>query len=838
MIAELQDVLHTLRDQVGGKAWNLARLQHYGFPVPRSWVLLSQSYETLIESSPASPYLRSQEQLPKETLQEIRSYLKSQTCPNTLWKKLQDVTRPGNALAVRSSASTEDGTVSSFAGVHTSVLGVVGPEQTWSAIKECFCSLWTERAQSYRLKMGFSHAQVSCAILICIMVEAQSSGVAFTCEPVTGQRDCLRIDAVKGLGDNLVSGHINPQKSLVSFQEGKLEVTESDDTSVLDEEKLLRLARLAIRVHWALGEGSQAQDIEWSYDGKGFIILQTRPVTRLVRSTYHQISTHPIIWSNANLKDIVPGIHPTMGWNLTQGTIRSIGFASIEAVGHEVPRGMEFTRRIQGRAYLDMTALQWALYDAFGVSPSQTIREMGGQLPTIRVSQKGSFFGIQGLRRLVNRGKLAVKILKAYRQLRPAINKLEEVSRKAMTWPLESLSQRELLTKLYFLRDALNEFGHLYQFLNVGASITVDHLSMALRILSPRLAPQLLALALQGSKNMVSAAHGKRLWDLATIARQDPEALSYLRISAPQTSWRDLSKNSPFRIAFQEYLDEFGHRGVYELKLENPRWNEDPSYLLEQIRSMLDSPPPLRDKATAKHTEHWALRCLAWPSRLTRKTLISRERGKSALVTCLEPTRRIYLEIGQRLQAESVLEAPQDLFHWCWMDLESYLLDEWTGEGSKTLVSDRKKRIEIWESEEEPPDFLILDSQGRPAEWDSQKILAREIANSAESGQLQGIGVSAGRVTAVARVIHHPRDGLRLKTGEILVAPSTDPGWTPLFVRASGLITEVGGHLSHGSILAREYGLPAVVGVPNLLSELEDGQVVTVDGESGSITTA
>lgn len=237
----------------------------------------------------------------------------------------------------------------------------------------------------------------------------------------------------------------------------------------------------------------------------------------------------------------------------------------------------------------------------------------------------------------------------------------------------------------------------------------------------------------------------------------------------------------------------------------------------------------------------WVRPVARWLAANARASAARREAGKSALAALYEPVRMLALEIGRRLAAAGVLDASEDVFHLCWADLQAYLGGEWDGAGARVLVADRKGRREAWLAEE-ADDWYVLDAEGRSAHLPAAAAPAAGAAvpvpedlRDRQGTRLAGVGVAAGRAAGRARIVRHPEHGHRLVRGEILIAPSTDPGWTPLFLRAAGVVMEIGGYLSHGAIVAREYGIPAVVNIPGLLGTVTDGQPVTMDGDSGWI---
>ena len=281
--------------------------------------------------------------------------------------------------------------------------------------------------------------------------------------------------------------------------------------------------------------------------------------------------------------------------------------------------------------------------------------------------------------------------------------------------------------------------------------------------------------------------------------------------------WENLLPDaSAFKQRFREFLKEYGHRAVYELDLTNPRWRDDPSYLLEYVRGILDTADLKKFKtkqrlqaekirqqvnSTVPFYRIWKIN---WLIRQAIRGEELREKGKSELVRQSGPLRALALDIGRRLKERGILEDSTDVFYCSFLDVLSILLGYWNGQGLKALVADRKERhTELQKLD--PPDLII----------DERAHFIDPISVSA-GGQIIGIGVASGRVEGKAKLLFRPEDGL--EQGEVLVAPSTDPGWTSLFLKAAGIIMETGGFLSHGAIVAREYGIPAVVNIPGVMN--------------------
>jgi len=325
--------------------------------------------------------------------------------------------------------------------------------------------------------------------------------------------------------------------------------------------------------------------------------------------------------------------------------------------------------------------------------------------------------------------------------------------------------------------------------------------------------------------------------EMADIARGDEAARRFLG-QEPFTPVRweeELPEESPFKQALRAFLAEFGHRGIYESEIANPRWREDPSYILNVVRSTFQTATLAKVRAGQKEKSASVRREIERRAPLHGRLVVRywlgqavagaglRELGRGMLVKLSGLGRRMLLDVGQRLANRGILVEPNDIFHCTRREVFSLLQGEWDGRGLAVLISERKILREDMEAQS-PPD-LIIDEVPQfvaPRNLDGGKVLT-------------GIGVAAGTACGPAKILMTPHQGEKLAYGDVLVAPSTDPAWTPLFLRASAIVMETGGICSHGAIVAREYGIPAVVNVPGVLKVLNDGQQVTVDGDGGTV---
>lgn len=873
------EALNAGTDAAGGKGWNLARLARYGFKVPMGRVLAARIYKEFLEYNGLEELINKishsiANKNPADIeddgrLVQLREQISNGSIPSLpareLTAELQRIGLLEEPVAVRSSAIAEDSEQASFAGIHASYLQVNGPDNILQAVKDCYASLWTPQAVVYRRKMEIPTDRVAMAVVVMEMVEARAAGVGFSCDPQTGHNNVLVINANFGLGESVVNGAVEPDTYYLdgnSFEprprvvskkigkkqgiirpgnQGNTEFVPQKNVSarqVLTDKQITGLGLLLQRVTEALGEGWRCQDVEWVFDGQQFILVQARPVTALLRSTFPILRDQPDIWSNGNYRDAVPMVLSPISRSFMQDTIDEILTASFEENGYRLPKGLQFSRFFKGRLYCNLSALQWAYFDSVGGLPRDTNFFWGGHQPEIRLKGQKPFQGVAGIKR-VWRGLRSFATISAYRRKASGINdRVTQAVAGITAHAFTKLENRELIDVFADLGAITKDFTRKFSFMAATGSLPV---AVLIRKLTPYFKDRALfvvnSLMVGGEAAIISADHGYRLVELAGIARNDEHAARFFGASTffPDT-WQDrLPEDSPFKRAFRDFLDAYGHRAIYELDLINPRWNEDQTYLLEIIRTNLYTSDLqiFRQGQREKYRKAWQQIEQKIPPgkhaaiqkfvKAAQTGAAIREETKSVLARIIQAYRSLALEIGGRLETCGLISEPADIFFCAWPELVAVLSGEWDGRGMEELVKARKAAKQEMESQAAPD--VILGEESK----------ATSQTATVTGNSLSGVAVAGGKASGTVRVINHPAEGRKLKPKEIMAAPSTDPGWTPLFLQAGGLIMETGGFLSHGAIVAREYGIPAVVNVPGVLGIVEDGMQVTVDGDEGKI---
>jgi len=844
LVLDWQEALTTSSTVCGGKGWNLAQLHHYGFDIPRGFILSATLYQELLSNH--DPYQGFKDgRLPEAVMQQIETALTQLGLNN-------------QPLAIRSSATLEDSNQASFAGIHESYLNVRGTTQIEQAILACYASLWSERAISYRHKMGITDDEIACAVVISELIEANASGIAFSCDPASGSTDLITINANFGLGESVVSGATTPDhysvhyhhqeiaakqlgkkdKQTIAVKQGTALVDQPGvaHRSVLNDTQISQLARLVLRVFHVLGHSEQHQDIEWLFDGERFLLTQARPVTALPTVTLPELTDQDEVWTAGNFRDAIPMVLPAMSSGFARYHIDNIMRHTVDGTGYTLPEGINFGRYFEGRFYCNATLMQWLWYDIAGLEPRVTNMNLGGHQEVMKIDLARHSSPAKTLKRLLGSLKFLRYVEQQKKRTPVLYAEIAMFIDSVMQRDFTTLSDEALLELYYEIDDRITDYD--------GPFITLTAASGAIfvivQILEKKLGNDAANVAntlLTGSAKITSAEQGYELMALAELVDEDNDAKAWFSSANYEPlQWREaLPDHSPFKQAFQHYLAEYGHRAVYEIDFTRPRWHEDPSYLLNTVKHSMSKHPLKRIKAQqAKQvTEAWQRidQLFPWATRKLLRYLAKRaaegagvrEMAKSTYVKFLTPMRALMLETGRRLAERGLIEQRNDIIHCHFTELVTIFKQEWDGASLRTIVEARKQYQAMLEKIT-PPDVIVNDAP---------KIVPQPI--TAEKHKLVGVAVAPGSATGPAHVAQTPEQGVNIPDGYVLVTPSTDPGWTPLFLNATALVMETGGYLSHGSIVAREYGIPAVVNVASAMSMLQAGEQLKVNGNEGTV---
>ncbi len=811
--------------RAGGKAANLGELLAAGLPVPDGFCVTTAAYRLA----------RGGTQVPESVAVAVRS----------AWAALAGAA-PDLPLAVRSSATSEDTRHASAAGQYETVLNVRGPDDLLAAVRRCWDSLHSGRAAAYRARRGQGGHDPAMAVLVQPMLAPQCAGVVFTADPLSGDRRRVVLEAVRGTADALVSGRGTPERLVLTRVGEVLERTASGPVC-LDDEWARRLVQLALRAERVFGV---PQDIEWALADGQFWLLQSRPIAKPPR-TRRSNAAAPVVWSNVNVGELLPDVVTPMAWSLLHMFVMQLFAPFFRLIGIDLRREPWFVR-IAGRVYANLS-----IFARFGRALPGARLELdvafGGHettRPEVSAALRASAADCGwGVRARVLAG-LPWLLLTFLRYCGPRSNErlVQKVTRRTdalVALELAGQSDRALLELLTTgIRDACRDANAL-----AAAAVGVT-LSQALFRLTRRwLEDDSGALAnrlLSGAGAMASADSALELWRLAEWGRAQPEVRQVLDSQAEfgqaQPALQATPAGREFLARWGEWNTRHGHHTFAELDVGRPRWSESPDYVLGLLRSYAaapadHTPPAVHARRDAERTRlvadcrlrlaGWRWRLLEYVMRRARRGLATRENFKSQAVRVVAVMRGALLEFGRRLVRRGVLAAPDDVFFFEVEELES-LLDGRLGSAAGARVAARRAECERYRALDPPPVIV-----GTLDEAQSRTPAAQPV--DGDSHVWRGLAVSPGRAAGPARVVLRPDGTDPVRPGEILVAPFTDPGWSVYFLTAAGLVVDMGGLLSHGSIVAREYGIPAVVNVGPATTRIRTGQWVEVDGDRGVV---
>jgi pyruvate,water dikinase len=823
---DLAQVSRSDHQRVGVKAANLASLLQAGFPVPDGRILTTDAF---VRSTQVGPAANSRGSTSNAGL-ELREALK------------RVVDELGQApLAVRSSGTAEDLADASFAGQYETVLRVSGLDALEAAVRRCWASARSERVAAYR----GSHrlGATGMAVLVQRMVDAHAAGVAFTANPVTGRRGEVVINAVRGLGDRLVSGEVSPDQWLVAGTEARCD---SSTEGAIGAEEARAIAELARRVEDHFG---QPQDIEWALaDGGQLHLLQARPISSLPEAPADpipiEVQIPPGFWLYDASHNPRPGYQIDL---LVFPLIRRSSQRWAAEFGYLFD-GLEFTE-IGMWPYQRMVPLggregpmppRWLMWLLVRTLPLLRHR-VRQAVEAVRSDKAGSF------------------VERWYEVWQPELN---GAIFRHLEVDLTGFSDSELARHVHSSRD-LVERGIQVHMLLFGA------VSMVLRELATTCADLLdwdlaRTIELVSGTSFKSTEPARRLNDLTRTAAGRPAIRALLEHPDPATVQRLRTVDPDFAASFSAYLDRYGHRAL-GYTLGEPTLAEMPWVLLGFIAGQLERDYEPQTAARFAGERRLAAaaaaraRLAGWPRDLDRfeRALERAERAypvreDNEFFTMSAPLavmRYAVLEVGRRLAERAVIAAAPDVMH---LDLEQALSALADGGDHRGLVG-RREGERAWaelhpgppfygKPPDGPPRLDFLSAAARPPMeailWGNDAIMAMGAPGGGDRGDsstLRGIPASAGEYTGPVRVVRNESQFGRIRPGDVLVCPITSPVWSVLFPSIGALVTDTGGVLSHPAIIAREYGIPAIVATGTATSRLADGDVVTVNGSTGTV---
>ncbi len=837
-VLDFQEIDQTQAAVVGGKGAHLGELSRIeGIRVPAGYCVTTDAFRRIMAEAPSIgdrlDRLASLRPDDREAIgalsAEIRRTLEGIAIPDDL---AAAITRPlarlgeQGAYAVRSSATAEDLPTASFAGQQDTYLNVVGPAAILQHVSRCWASLFTERAVTYRLRNGFDHRKVHMAVVVQKMVNPAAAGVLFTADPVTSNRKVASVEACFGLGEALVSGLVNPDVYKVRSGEVVAKTVETQEQPTLTDAQVVQLAQLGRRIEEHFG---RPQDIEWCLDDDGFHIVQSRPITTLFPIPGAGDEENRVYLSTGHQQMMTDAMKPL-----------GLSFWLLLTPAPMFEAG--------GRLFVDVTARL-----ASPASRAGFVEMVGKHDPLTRdaletVLERGDF-----IRPVPDDGPVGPPAggppaPPAPIETDPAIV-AELIGRNEAS--IATL-KRDIRTKsgsalLDFILEDIQELKRIlfdprsHQVFMSAIEATLWLNEQLLAWLGEKNPADTLT---QSVPNNVTSEMGLALLDVADVIRPHPDVVAALQHVEDEGFLDELVKlegGPEARDAIRAFLDKYGMRCVGEIDITKPRWSERPSALVPLILGNIKNFEPGagarrfeqgRQEAQEKEQELLErLRVLPdgeqkaeeVKAKIDRvRTFIGyREYPKYAWISRYFVYKRALLEEAERLVERQVLREKEDIFYLTFSELGAVVR---TNQVDDQLIRQRQDAFRSYEALT-PPRVLTSDGEGISGTYRRHDLPA---------GALAGLAVSAGTIEGRARVILDIAEA-DLAPGDILVTAYTDPSWTPLFVAIKGLVTEVGGLMTHGAVIAREYGLPAVVGVQQATRLIRDGQRIRVHGTDGYV---
>jgi len=856
-VLDFQEIDRTRVAAAGGKGAQLGELSRIeGVRVPPGFCVTTDAFRRIMAEAPSIDDLLDRlSRLQPDDREaigalsaEIRRTLEGIAVPGDLAAAVTGALArlgEGAPCAVRSSATAEDLPTASFAGQQDSYLNVVGPAAILRHVSRCWASLFTERAVTYRLRNGFDHRKVQMAVVVQRMVFPQAAGILFTADPVTGNRKLCLVEASFGLGEALVSGRVNADVYQVrdgevvartvgtkrlaihpvpggGTEERAIE-PERQARPALADAQVVRLARLGRRIEAHFG---RPQDIEWCLDGDDFQVVQSRPITTLFPIPAAGDGENYVYISVGHQQMMTDAMKP-LGLSFWQMT---------------TPRPMA---EAGGRLFVDVTrilaspATRAGLMEMVGKSDPligdalQTVLDRGDLIPPPPDEGPGWTPPGSGgapietdpaiVAELIGQNQASIAALK--RGVRgktgPALLDFIQADIQELRRILSDPRSRQVIMLGMEAAWWLNE--HMEAWL--GEKNAADTLT-------------------QSVPHNVTSEMGLALLDVADAIRPHPEVVAFLRRVEDDGFLDELPRlpgGREARDAIRAWLDRYGMRGAGEIDITRPRWSERPATLLPLVLGNARNFEPGegerrfeqgRREASKKEEELLArLRALPDGERKAEeaKRMIDRVRTfagyreypKYGMVSRYFVYKQALLEEAGRLVQAGVLREKEDVFYLRFDELREVVR---TQQADGALIRERRDAFRSYQALT-PPRVLTSDGEAVAGAYRRDDLPA---------GALVGLPVSAGTVVGQARVILDMSEA-ELEAGDILVTAYTDPSWTPLFVAIVGLVTEVGGLMTHGAVIAREYGLPAVVGVEHATRLIRDGQRIRVHGTDGYV---
>ena len=797
----------------GGKGANLVQLTKAGFSVPPFFILSSSLYQYIIQLNRIDQFFeKAKLEKSLENSQKIKSAILkaefSETISNQIISARKNLIQNSQfkAVAVRSSALAEDLSDHSFAGQLESYLDIQDEQQLIESIKKCWASLWNERVYHYNSKSQAEFCPQPIAVIVQQMIPAQYAGVCFTLDPTDMKQQWMMVEAHPGLGEKIVGGKVNPIRYRVHRKTLMIRAGTGDTQQLFDHQKIKKLAHICQKIENYFGA---PQDIEWAFYQDQFYFLQSRPITAAVANP---ASASEKLWSNYFFGERFPQPVFPLGWSFLKPLIEKNAFREpLKFLGFNELARSRITKCFHGRPYTKLEVFQ-ALHSLFPTDyVSSEKRGLFYDKPvTLRKSAK---------RILKNIDPILKSLLSTTDWIPPVHLRNWKRFLNFYCQKIQSLNQVNLPIKtdeqLWFMNLRAEQLSdrllNLHRWSITFAELIYHFIGYLIRNWFPQLDAEQTVIelhrALPGNRTVEMNI------DLWNLSRAKPQ-----------------NRNS--------FLQKFGHRST-SLDIAVPTFTDQTAYLMSNIERFASLPaeasPAVKQQQFEREREQLLERLcqnlsrltFGWLKKLLFKMLLNwseqfmllRENQRYYWHQALAINRKIFLELGARFFNNSWLAESNQIFLLTRNEIKDIIFLK---KNISTIKIEQRQRMHLEWQKVQPPALI-----------DEERTGLADIRMTGE--KLDGIAASPGVATATARVLKSLDEMAQLQPGEILVVPTTDPGWTPMFGIVNGLVMEVGGVLSHGSIVAREFGIPAVTSVERATSIITTGAQITVDGNKGII---
>lgn len=846
----------------GGKGANLGELVGKGFPVPPGFVVPARACEEFFQAIHLDRHLKGLDDISSDERDQrcsaIREIIDKADPPLELAESIMAAygelvkNRDAEILcAVRSSATAEDLGEASFAGQHETYY-YVEKDQLLTMIKHCWASLWSPEAVSYRCTQGIDHASVFMAVVVQEMILSDVSGVTFTANPVTGSRNEIVTESSWGMGAAIVDGRVTPDHYVMEREGFKLRekriaekrfmvparLDEGAKTRLLEVPHWMRhketlstdqartVAEWAVKAEEHFGS---PQDIEWAIADGHFCMLQSRPITVMGHEDIAQGVEGQYVIFKPLVENFTDPLTPLTG------DMFSLVFAP------------PLMRLIRGWMYMSLKHLRAMLpFKAPDEDLASLIYGMEAHAPEMKVSLLKLPFCLIGL----FLGYLMFGVLFARTRRIPGdfMDRFRDLARRVdddpAYGPLEALVRLASWARLF---DPVGNQVLLVNFSAIRYAIRLQFLQKLMRRWAPDLRGDAEALLCSGTEGVLSAEMGRGIWALAKEAKKQPAVRELLEKHKPDKVLAEL-KAEPGAKEFLDQLDRFlaknGHRALKELELQAVRWEENPAPVLGMVRNYLlvESDPSKHEKKMnqtrldlekeiKQKLEEYPLerlfrprwRLIRYAASRTKFFARMRENSRFYHIMAFYILRKKVLRLEEQLMRQGRLKCKGDIFFLHWPELVQMRAGDLGWLDVEGRIRDRRME-HIRLSKMAPPKTIGVRLPARA-----------EQPSEAHGAALTGQSASPGEYEGMAHVILDPSTDIELLPGEVLVAPYTDPAWTPLFLTAGAAVVEVGSYLSHAGTVAREFGMPCVVDVPNCTARIHSGVQLKVDGDHGLV---